>query len=96
MSNIDAIKLRYKASFNEKKMMIDGFRQELFETTGELSGLFEKIYSDLHKLAGSLGMYGYEELALQARSGMKQAQIQDKKGLDESLICLSMLFKEQL
>jgi len=91
-ANINAIQARYKASFGEKKMMIDDYRSQLTSESGNLSLLYEEIHADLHKLAGSLGMYGYDDLAVQARLAMKFSLSQDKQPLDESLERLSLLF----
>ena len=93
-ANIDAIQARYKASFSEKKMMIDGYRSQLLDESNNLSHLCEEIHGELHKLAGSLGMYGYDDLAVQARLAMRLSLTQEKESLDESLERLSLLFVE--
>ena len=93
-TNINAIQARYKASLGEKKMLIDNYRSRLFDTTSSLSELYEEVHADLHKLAGSLGMYGYDDLALQARLAMESALTGNKQELDESLVKLSLLFAE--
>jgi len=94
-ANINAIQARYKASFVEKKMMIDEYRSQLCDSSGSQPELYEQVHAELHKLAGSLGMYGYDDLAVQARLAMQFSSAQEKQPLDESLQRLSVLFVEQ-
>ena len=75
-------------------MLIDNYRSQLFDRSSNLSKLYEEIHGDLHKLAGSLGMYGYDDLALQARLAMQFSLDEQKQELDESLVKLSLLFVE--
>lgn len=75
--------------------MVDDYRQQLSESTRGLPELYSEIHAELHKLAGSLGMYEYDDLAAQARSAMKSAQSCEKDQLEEGLMKLSLLFLEQ-
>ena len=92
--NINEIKARYKSSFVEKKKMIDDFRNDLVKISADQGDLFEQINADLHKLAGSLGMYGYSEMAEKARLGMKLSDNNEKQALLESLEALSSMLAE--
>lgn len=94
--NINAIQARYRASFGEKKIMIDEYRSKLSDPSCNLPELYEQVHADLHKLAGSLGMYGYHDLATQARLAMRFSLDKEKQSLDESLVDLSILFVKQI
>ncbi len=63
---VAAIKERYKASFPEKVEVIRTALNSVFDNDD-----LEPVKEELHKLAGSLGMYGYQELAAHCRSAME-------------------------
>jgi len=88
---IQAIRARFRNSFNEKKQMIDTFIAgvEASKKQGNdalLKSELESCHAELHKLAGSFGMYGYSDVAETCRAGMKA--ISDLN-VDESLIMLN-------
>ena len=94
IESINEIKARYKSSFVDKKKIIDEFLSELDRSSGSATILYQKIHSDLHKLAGSLGMYGYDDMAVNARMGMEFADNEDKQSLEGSLKKLSVMLLE--
>jgi len=63
---IKAIKERYKASFPEKLVILQTLREAV-----ENEADFEYVHEELHKLAGSSGMYGYDDIAGLCRLAMQ-------------------------
>jgi len=68
---IVALRARYKASFNEKKDIIDGFIKQLQKQQSDESVL-SSLHGELHKLAGSSGMYGYDDISVKCRNIMQE------------------------
>lgn len=62
---IQAIKQRYRESLKEKADMVAKFRSSI-----EVESQFDLMKEELHKLAGSSGMYGYQDLADTCRAAM--------------------------
>lgn len=62
---VQAIKQRYKESLKDKAEMVSGFRLNV-----EMDSGFGTMKEELHKLAGSSGMYGYQDLADACRAAM--------------------------
>lgn len=77
---VAALKERYKASFPEKVEII----KSTLDTVSS-NGDLELVKEELHKLAGSSGMYGYQDLAAFCRGGMDKAERQDRGALLEDL-----------
>lgn len=73
---IAAIKQRYKASFPEKVKII---REAL--TVVNSGGELHAVKEELHKLAGSSGMYGYSQLADSCRQAMQKVDDQSRHQL---------------
>ncbi|MCH2189959.1 MAG: Hpt domain-containing protein [Gammaproteobacteria bacterium] len=69
---IQQLKVRYRQSFPEKLAIIRKARSELLQ---ENNITFAR--EELHKLAGSSGMYGYSELAANCRSAMEKLDTRD-------------------
>ena len=68
---IVAIRARYKASFSEKKQLIDEYVERLSdEPTDKL--VLSELHGELHKLAGSSGMYGYDDISRLCREIMQE------------------------
>ena len=67
---LKAIKGRYKVSLKAKADFLDAWLSSAQEGLIELAELAEW----LHKLAGSAGMYGYEEVSNDARQLMLDAE----------------------
>lgn len=73
---VQAIRARYKASFPEKaKMIINCI--SLIDDKSVVESDFLEIKEHLHKLAGSSGMYGYQDVCDVARSSMVSAESGD-------------------
>ena len=69
---VAAIRARYKASFNEKKSLIYGYLQSLKDDDVDVESVYLDLHSELHKLAGSSGMYGYDDISEICRLIMKE------------------------
>ncbi len=82
---IQAIKERYKASFGEKKAIVEQIVMDL----GSGDDL-QPAREELHKLAGSSGMYGYDDIALVCRMAMREI---DTKEMDDLKYSLNKLIK---
>ena len=92
---VQAIRARFKNSFAEKKQLIDQHQLNIQDVESQegmsLKDVFELAHTDLHKLAGSFGMYGYSDVALICRSAMKATANED---VAESLTLLTQLSNE--
>lgn len=73
---IQAIKERYKASFPEKIEILEGLK-----ASAEQNQKLEIAKEELHKLAGSSGMYGYDDLSYLCRVGMRNVDQGDSNAL---------------
>ena len=67
---IKQLKERYKKSFPEKLEIVQRVRAGLLTEGGGI----EIAKGELHKLAGSSGMYGYDALAADCRSAMSKLE----------------------
>ena len=88
---IKAIRARYKAGFTEKAIMVEKFALELSENHPK--GLQERhrlFRDELHKLAGSSGMYGYHDVCDLCRRAMYCI---DNDQITELMIVSSQLHK---
>lgn len=90
---IAEIRARYQASLPDKAAMIE-------EHIGVLSGGFvtdvqiEEAHEMLHKLAGSAGMYGYDNVSMLSRSAMTNTSQQSLDVLLSQLNELKALLEE--
>jgi HPt (histidine-containing phosphotransfer) domain-containing protein len=64
---VKAIRQRYKASLKGKSDMVNDYLVLLIEPSGTSDDKLHNIYLELHKLAGSSGMYGYQDISDLAR-----------------------------
>lgn len=88
---IQAIRERYKISLPEKAELIAELLEELTQSNLDA---FANSHSALHKLAGSSGMYGYDDIAELCRNAMISAQQEDTQLLIQQLSeLISMLEK---
>jgi len=69
---IQQLKARYRESFPEKLEIILKARSELLEDNN-----LTFAREELHKLAGSSGMYGYNDLASNCRRAMEKLDAGD-------------------
>mgnify|MGYP000208879945 CR=1 FL=1 len=88
---IQAIRDRYKSSFPEKLAVIADLVEALKESR---VNAMDDAHGVLHKLAGSSGMYGYDDIAVLCRDAMVNAQRQNRDELLKKLAELIELLKE--
>ena len=81
---VKALKERYKASFPEKIELLNEQLLSLSTQASEKSG-FVEVRESLHKLAGSSGMYGYDDISLSCRNAMSIIDEADTVGLSSGL-----------
>ncbi len=75
---IKAIRARYKTSLNEKAELIERYIAELSEDSSKNIPENITIFrSELHKLAGSSGMYGYQDVCDLCRQAMDRIDTQN-------------------
>lgn len=79
---IQAIRERYKISLPEKAELI---AEQVEALTQADANAFEESHNALHKLAGSSGMYGYDDIAVLCRNAMLSAQKKDAQLLIQQL-----------
>ncbi len=85
-----ALKQRYKSSLEDKVELLSGYLTAIESDEASLDQVSE-MRSFLHKLAGSSGMYGYNDISAASREAMTAAdQIESVANIDE----LSILTRE--
>ena len=67
---IQQLKTRYRTSLPEKSAQIAKLQIVLLDGQAELPQVLQELHEYLHKLAGSAGMYGYDDIAVLARTTM--------------------------
>lgn len=87
---VAALRQRYRKSFSDKAAVVAEFHQSLSDDSSAfclslLNEDSETVSDYLHKLAGSAGMYEYDDIAALARKGMSQCKQEDVQGLLASL-----------
>ena len=68
---IQALKQRYKERLTDKIELIQLQISSIIEAGGDADSI-EQAHQTLHKLAGSSGMYGYDDVNLLCRKVMSQ------------------------
>ena len=68
---IQQLKSRYKASLPEKAAQTAELESLLLGEQAMLQQSLQDIHEFLHKLAGSAGMYDYDDIAVLARAAMQ-------------------------
>ncbi len=97
---VAALRIRYQNSFPEKSAALAEFQQLLSvdddaSATTALNQNSETVGDYLHKLAGSAGMYEYDDIAALARQGMAQSKQQDLPALLQSLTQIRGLLEQK-
>ncbi len=82
---VQELKKRYRASFPEKLTVIQNIRMSL-----EVDNDTTLARDELHKLAGSSGMYGYQEIASNCREAMTHI---DNDSVDMLMISLDQVIQ---
>lgn len=88
---IQQLKERYRQSFPEKLEIIQKARSGVVDDN-ELTFARE----ELHKLAGSSGMYGYPDLAANCRSAMEILDSGDVSGSIEAIDAVVQQLESQI
>ncbi len=88
---IQELRERYKGSMPEKANMLTKHLHALLDHAEPPQEVYDVIKDDVHKLAGSLGMYGYADLAKVARDAMSTINEQDADRLQHELLNLRNL-----
>jgi len=91
---IQELKYRYKLSLDDKANMIDDYFRNVVESKSLDSHMLEELNGFLHKLAGSSGMYGYEDIASLSRESMNSIQECRKEDVEKNLVNLRNLLKD--
>ena len=74
---IRALKERYKTSFPEKITLLKAQCLAIESGAGDMDG-FAEAHEVLHKLAGSSGMYGYDDVSNLCRETMVKLDQSDR------------------
>ncbi|RBP49258.1 Hpt domain-containing protein [Arenicella xantha] len=82
---IVALKQRYKASLPEKIEELVLHIAALNAEGGNGRESLQELHGFLHRLAGSTGMYGYDDLSALCQSGIKFIQQEDLNNLAAEL-----------
>lgn len=82
---VQAIRERFRNSFSDKADALKALSQQIKANQQQPEEALNEAHETLHKLAGSFGMYGYDDLSNLCRTGMAQAQSSDMDGLQVSM-----------
>jgi len=98
---IQAIQARYRQSFPEKKSMIDAYLDNIVNLGQDgneqaIAQTLQDCHSELHKLAGSFGMYNYQEIASVCRDAMSSVMARDIQLTSDLLQKLSTLIGNEI
>lgn len=93
---IQALRARYRESFPEKMAVIDGCLENLkclFHEGDDqaIKQEFDVIHAELHKFAGSFGMYNYQDIATVCRDAMTSISSRDTQLVLDLLTKLSAM-----
>lgn len=91
---IKAIQQRYRASLAEKAEMLSSHLARVNAKDVVLASAYTDLHEDLHKLAGSSGMYGYDDIALAARDLMANIHQQEFSHVVTKLVALRGLLQQ--
>lgn len=93
MSNVEQLKENYKKSLVEKAETLMTLYEDCKVEEGEQTR--SQLHNYLHKLAGSLGMYGFSELSDQSRSIMNDLHNKKLDEIEPELSRLVAFLKQQ-
>ncbi|MBX2849630.1 MAG: Hpt domain-containing protein [Acidiferrobacterales bacterium] len=94
-NQIQRLQERYKSSMPEKAKLLTEHLHILIDNEVPSQNLYDVVREDVHKLAGSLGMYGYSDIAEVARDVMCIIDEQDAERLAIELLNLRNLLRQQ-
>ena len=92
---VQQLKLRYRASFRDKAAELQRFASELSAISKRQAEHLAEARAFLHKLAGSAGMYGYQNIADLARGAMHDIDNGLNPQLIEKITRLCSLLKQR-
>jgi len=92
-SQIKTLKDRYKSSLSQKADIVSGHLHSLLDMDSPNESTLKTIRDDLHKFAGSSGMYGYDDVAETAREAMATIDELNEVQLHHKLIALRNLLR---
>lgn len=90
---IKQLRHRYKGSLLEKADIVSEHLHSLLDMESPDESKLKTIRDDLHKFAGSSGMYGYDDIAGAAREGMAMIDDMNEVQLHHKLIALRNLLR---
>lgn len=93
-TQIQQLRERYISSMPEKATMITNHIHVLLDQDTPSQETYDIIREDAHKLAGSLGMYGYNDIASVARKIMSIIDQSDAENLQLELLNLRNLLRQ--
>jgi len=92
---VAAIRARYQSSLKDKAEMLAAHTAALVASKdNNLDLTLEALRDDLHKLAGSSGMYGYEDISKVCRHAMRAIDEEKLEDLDQHLHEAQQLLKQ--
>ena len=89
---VKLLRERYKQSLPDKSRIIDQHLTTLAKLDSSDEVLLKEIREDLHKFAGSSGMYGYTDIASSSREAMTTVDVLNLSELTAQLTELRDLF----
>ena len=93
MSNVEQLKAIYKNSLIEKAETLNTLFKEWQTENNEQTEI--ELHNYLHKLAGSLGMYGFDQLSDNARKIMNSLHTGSSEEIEPELTKLVAFLKQQ-
>lgn len=93
-SQVQAIRARYKHSLPDKVNMVSDLLFALTEPKTDLDEALNNINEDVHKLAGSSGMYGYDDVSNLAREVICHIENREMQQIEASLLELRNLLQQ--
>ena len=93
-AQVQQLRERYISSMPEKATMITEHIHVLLDQDSPNQETYDLIREDAHKLAGSLGMYGYNDIASVARNIMSIIDQGDAEQLQLELLNLRNLLRQ--
>ena len=88
------IRERFKSSLLEKAEVFGQYLDKIVESDETNAELLNELREDLHKLAGSTGMYGYDDLAKMSREAMNLIDSSDEFGAEQKVLAIHNLLKK--
>ncbi|MFT5572482.1 MAG: phage-related minor tail protein [Cryomorphaceae bacterium] len=80
-NQVQALRQRYKTSLSAKSESISEYVKNISASTQPNTPILNALHADLHKLAGSSGMYGYIDIAQLTRAAMQDIAEQSDSAL---------------